>query len=163
MYLKTILLFLLITLTGAKVPKEFSARVIGVVDGDTVKVLYQNKPIQIRLEHIDCPEKGQAYSTKAKQFVSNSIFGKTVKVVNKGKWHWNRLIAEIYYDKNQNLNKSLVKNGLAMHFIKYSKSKEYSELEQKARINKVGVWSLSKVIAPWEYRKAKKNKTFIEK
>ncbi|CAM1341108.1 hypothetical protein [Tenacibaculum aestuarii] len=48
MYLKTILLFLLITLTGAKVPKEFSARVIGAVDGDTVKVLYQNKPIQIR-------------------------------------------------------------------------------------------------------------------
>ena len=33
----------------------------------------------------------------------------------------------------------------------------------KVRINKVGVWSLSKVIAPWEYRKAKKNKTFIEK
>nr|BFF37374.1 hypothetical protein BACT7_22360 [Tenacibaculum mesophilum] len=153
MYLKTILLFLLITLTGAKVPKEFSARVIGVVDGDTVKVLYQNKPIHIRLEHIDCPEKGQPYSTTAKQFVSNKIFGKTVKVVNKGKWHWNRLIAEIYFDNHQNINKSLVKKGLAMHFKKYSKSKEYDLLENKAKQLKIGMWSLPNVTTPWQYRK----------
>ena len=154
MYLKTILLFLLVTLIGEKVPQEFYAKVIGVVDGDTVKVLYKNKPVHIRLEHIDCPEKGQAYSTRAKQFVSSKIFGKTVKVVNKGKWHWNRLIAEIYFDNHQNINKSLVKKGLAMHFKKYSKNKEYALLEVKAKQLKMGIWSLSKVVAPWKYRKA---------
>lgn len=35
----------------------FTAKVIRIMDGDTMEVLYQNTPIKVRLEHIDYPEK----------------------------------------------------------------------------------------------------------
>lgn len=37
--------------------KPFTARVIRIIDGDTMEVLYQHTPVKIRLAHIDCPEK----------------------------------------------------------------------------------------------------------
>lgn len=134
-------------------PKDFFAKVIGVKDGDTIEVLFNKVPIIIRLEHIDCPEKKQPYGKKAKQFVSNLVFGKTVNVLSKGKKdRWGRLIAVIKI-KETNLNKELVKNGLAMHFKKYSKNQSYDLIEQKAKRNKMGMWSNPNVIAPWIFRK----------
>lgn len=46
-----------------------------------------------------------------------------------------------------------MRNGLAWHFKKYSKSKEYAELEIKARKAKVGLWKDSNPIAPWNWKK----------
>jgi len=36
---------------------DFSGRVVGVSDGDTIKVLHNGKAEKIRLHGIDCPEK----------------------------------------------------------------------------------------------------------
>jgi endonuclease YncB( thermonuclease family) len=38
-----------------------------VLDGDTIEVLHNNRAERIRLNGIDCPEKGHAYGQKAKQ------------------------------------------------------------------------------------------------
>jgi endonuclease YncB( thermonuclease family) len=136
-----------------KYPTIFLAKVIGIKDGDTVEVLFNEVPIVIRLEHIDCPEKKQPYGKRAKQFTSDFAFGKTVHVLSTGKKdRWGRLIAVIEFD-NKNLNKELVKNGLAMHFKKYSKDLSYDLIERKAKKDKIGMWSQPKVIAPWVYRK----------
>ena len=133
---------------------SYTAKVIGISDGDTVTVLKNKQQIKIRLAHIDCPEKRQPFGTKAKQFVSDAIFGKMVTVVSDGTTdRWKRLIAVIKYDNNQNLNKNLVRNGLAMHFKRYSDDMSYDVLEQQAKQNKVGMWSQNKVIAPWDFRK----------
>ncbi len=40
--------------------QEFSGRVVGVSDGDTITVLHNGKGERIRLHGIDCPEKRQA-------------------------------------------------------------------------------------------------------
>jgi micrococcal nuclease len=40
---------------------DFSGPVVGVIDGDTIEVLHSQHPERIRLNGIDCPEKGQAY------------------------------------------------------------------------------------------------------
>jgi endonuclease YncB( thermonuclease family) len=52
-----------------------------------------------------------------------------------------------------NLNKELVKNGLAWHFKKYSKDNSYAVLENEARASKVGLWADNNPIAPWTWRK----------
>ena len=56
-----ILLFALFTNcivhSQTQIPKTFQAKVVGIKDGDTFKVLYNNSEITIRLNHIDCPEK----------------------------------------------------------------------------------------------------------
>lgn len=46
----------------------YSGKVVGVLDGDTIEVMHRGKVERVRLQGIDCPEKGQAFSNKAKQF-----------------------------------------------------------------------------------------------
>lgn len=43
---------------------EFSGKVIGVTDGDTITVLHDRTPVKIRLHGIDCPESGQDFSVR---------------------------------------------------------------------------------------------------
>lgn len=134
----------------------YQAKIIGVKDGDTVEILYENKNKTVRLAHIDAPEKNQPYGKKAKQTLSDFCFGKEVKIVIAGKPdRYGRWIAELFY-KNQNLNKALVRKGLAWHFTKYSKSENYADLERIARKKKEGLWQDAHPIAPWDWRKRKK-------
>ena len=39
--------------------------VVSALDGDTIDVLHNQRPVRIRLNGIDCPEKGQAYGNNA--------------------------------------------------------------------------------------------------
>ena len=52
-----------------------------------------------------------------------------------------------------NVNKELVKYGLAWHFKKYSDDNDYSDLEINARNSQIGIWSEPNPIAPWDWRK----------
>ena len=56
-------------------------KVVGIIDGDTFKLLTKDSTlIKVRLANIDCPEKKQPFSVKAKQFVSDAIFSKSVSI-----------------------------------------------------------------------------------
>ena len=134
-------------------------KVIGIKDGDTFVLLMDGKEQTIRFAHIDCPEKKQPFGNKAKEFVADLCFGTYVTLIvnDKNKYDRNkRLIAEVILEDGRNLNKELVKNGLAWHFKKYSDSKEYALLETEARSRKIGIWSESNPIAPWDWRKRRK-------
>ena len=135
-----------------QIPKTFQAKVVGIKDGDTFKVLYKNSEITIRLNHIDCPEKNQPYGKNAKWKASDLCFGKMVKIVSNGKKdRYKRLIAEVYCNKI-NINKELVKNGLAWHFKKYSSDKILAADENHARALRAGLWADNEPVAPWTYR-----------
>lgn len=131
-------------------------KVTKVKDGDTIEILFDGVPTTVRLEHIDCPEKKQPYGMKAKQFTASAVFGKMVRVKHNGtRDRYNRLIGEIFLPDGTNLNKELVKEGLAWHFSKYSKDKSYAVLEQEARRKKIRLWS-EKAIKPEDWRKGKR-------
>jgi endonuclease YncB( thermonuclease family) len=49
---------------------DYSGQVVSVLDGDTLDVLHNGQAERIRLNGIDCPEKSQAYGTRAKQAAS---------------------------------------------------------------------------------------------
>ena len=132
-------------------------KIIGVKDGDTVEGLYYQFPINIRLEHIDAPEKRQPFGTKSKEKLSDLCFGKNVTIISNGR-NGNydsrgRLISEIILEDGTNVNKEMVKSGLAWHYKKYSSNLEYARLEELAMKNKVGLWSEPNAISPWSYRK----------
>jgi endonuclease YncB( thermonuclease family) len=81
-------------------------------------------------------------------------FGKNIKLLHENKYdRYKRLIAEVILEDGTNLNKELVKLGLAWHFKKYSEDFEYAELETEAKKNKIGIWSEENPISPWEWRK----------
>ena len=134
-----------------------SGKVIKVKDGDTIELLVDGKPVTVRLEHVDCPEKKQPFGTAAKQFTAEKCFGKTVRLIHSNKYDRNgRLIGVVMTDSVTNLNKELVKQGYAWHFLKYSRDSSYSLLERTARKLKRGLWNDNHPVAPWEWRKPKK-------
>jgi endonuclease YncB( thermonuclease family) len=55
---------------------DFTDPVVGVLDGDTIEVLHNNYAERIRLNGIDCPEKGQARGKRAQQAASGLVYGK---------------------------------------------------------------------------------------
>ncbi|MEH3113759.1 thermonuclease family protein [Pedobacter terrae] len=132
----------------------FTARVIRILDGDTMEVLYQDHPVTIRLAHIDCPEKRghQPFGTKAKQALSHLCFGQMVTIGGQKYDRYKRLIAIVINNKKQVINQEMIKQGMAWHFKKYSSDPLYAQLELTARKHKVGLWQDSTAIAPWEWR-----------
>lgn len=134
---------------------SFTAKIIRILDGDTMEALYQNKPVKIRLAHIDAPEhkKKQAFGVQAKKALSNLCFGQTVTVHSEKLDRYGRLIAIVVNNKKQVVNQEMIKLGMAWHFKKYSKDNLYAQLEIQARKQQKGLWKLPKPVPPWEWRK----------
>ena len=137
--------------------KTLLGKVTAITDGDTFKLLTKDSTlIKVRLANIDCPEKKQAFSTRAKQFASKAIFGKNVKLEYLKKDRYGRFICNVIYNDSLNLSHELLKQGLAWHYVKYSKDNKLQELEDNAKANKIGLWQDKTAIPPWEYRSNKK-------
>ncbi len=137
---------------------EIRGRVVSIQDGDTITVLRGTTTYKIRLFGVDCPEKGQAFGNVARQFTSDLAFNKAVKVKYTERDQYKRYLGTVYVGET-NLNKELVKAGLAWHYKEYSDDPVMAALEIKARLGKKGLWSDHKPIAPWEFRRLKREKT----
>jgi endonuclease YncB( thermonuclease family) len=131
---------------------DFPAKVVGVSDGDSITVLKEKQQIKIRLAHIDCPENKQAFSSQAKKFTSDLVFGKDVKVIPTAKDRYGRTFAVVVLSDGRVLNKEIVKAGFGWWYFKYSEDQQYRKLEDVARSEKRGLWVDANAIAPWEYR-----------
>ena len=146
----TILLTLLLTLTASAF--EFTGKVVSVAGGDTITVLYNKQQHKIRFQHIDCPESTQAFGAKAKQALSEKVFGKTVTVKWKEKDRYNRILGDVYLGQRW-INAEMVQNGMAWHYKFFSKDATIAAAETKARAAKLGIWSQANPISPWNFRK----------
>jgi len=87
-------------------------KVVGVKDGDTITVLVKKKEVPVRLQGVDAPEKNQAFGQRAKQFTSDKVFGKRVKVLVERKGRNGRSIGKVFI-KGVSLNEELVAAGFA--------------------------------------------------
>jgi micrococcal nuclease len=84
---------------------DFSGRVVGISDGDTITVMHDGRAEKIRLYGIDAPEKGQAFGNRAKQFVAALAFGKKVKVEARDQDRYGRTVADVILPDGRNLNR----------------------------------------------------------
>jgi len=132
------------------------AKVVGIVDGDTIDVLIDgNQQQRLRLNGIDAPERGQPFGNNAKQFLSKQLMGKQIEYASLDTDRYERVIAEIYVN-DQRIGLSLVEAGLAWHYEKYSDDEELAAAQSKAKELKLGLWSDPRFIAPWDWRKLSK-------
>ncbi len=154
MKLKLILLFFLYSQVYAQ---TLTGKIIGIKDGDTVVIIDANNiQTTLRLAEVDCPEKAQAFGTKAKQFTSDAVYLKQVKYEVTDTDRYGRSIAKIYYDDNKYLSAEIIKNGFGWQYKQYSTSKLLAKLEQEARQNKRGLWVDANPIYPSDFRKSKR-------
>ncbi|PKF74785.1 thermonuclease family protein [Chryseobacterium sp. PMSZPI] len=139
---------------------QTSGRVIKISDGDTITVLLEgNQQKKLRLAEVDCPEKGQPFGKNAKQFTSDQIFGKTIHFIETDTDRYGRSIAKVYYDQDKYLSKELIKAGMGWWYFPYSKDASLGKLQERAQRNKAGLWQDVHAVAPWEYRKMKREES----
>ena len=99
---------------------DFTGPVISVLDGDTIEVLHNQHPERIRLSGIDCPEKGQAFGTRAKQAASALVFGRDVILQTHGQDKYGRTLGDVFLMDGTHVNHTLVKDGWCWWFRKYA-------------------------------------------
>lgn len=132
---------------------SITGKVVSVSDGDTITILaISKKTHKIRFEHIDTPEKSQAYGQAAKKHLSSIVFGKTVEAKVKTTDRYGRSIATIFLE-DKNINLEMVKAGYAWHYKKYSKDIIFAAEEVISRKAKKGLWQDSNPVPPWEFRR----------
>ncbi|MFC1597102.1 thermonuclease family protein [Planctomycetota bacterium] len=149
----------------APLPKSLTGKVVSIADGDTVTILVDKTQHRIRFDSIDCPERGQAFGTRAREFTSRQVFQKLVTVRVTDKDRYGRYVGRVIYegkdDKGKpvslDLSVELVRNGLAWWYRKYApKDKQLAKLEEEAREAKLGLWADPKPVPPWEWRSRKR-------
>src|SRR5579875_576605 len=109
-FLPLLLLVLAFPACGA----DYSARVVGITDGDTITVLTAaKKPFRIRLWGIDAPETGQDFGSRAKQAASELAFGKTGTIRARDIDRYGRMVAEVILPDGRSMNREIVRQGMA--------------------------------------------------
>ena len=137
----------------------WSGRVIGIADGDTITVLRDGKQqVKIRLYGIDTPEKGQAFSKKARQFTAKLVHGKVVEIepVDIDRYGGTVGIVKV---EDVILNEELVRDGFAWVYPQYCHRpicNTWYLLEMNAHDAKKGLWADLHATPPWEFRRNKR-------
>jgi micrococcal nuclease len=140
-----------------------AARVVGVVDGDTVKALVAgNELLRIRLSWIDAPEKSQAFGQRSKQHLSELVFGREVELHIHGLDRYGRTLAVIFVN-SIDANLEQVRSGMAWCYTRYLSEAppdiqpSYQQAETVAREERRGLWSdPQEPVPPWEWRREAK-------
>jgi endonuclease YncB( thermonuclease family) len=150
--LATVVCISLLAAAPPKVTETFTAKVIGVSDGDTLKVLRNNEQITIRLEGIDAPEVRQSFGTRSKQALSQMAFGATATIRKTGEDRFGRTLGFVEVN-GVAVNSKMIEDGWAWHYKKYNDDRKLAELENQARKSKSGLWADPTLpLSPWEFR-----------
>jgi endonuclease YncB( thermonuclease family) len=156
------LLFALLISSCLTHADTLTGRVVRVTDGDTIVVLDSaNTQHKIRLTGIDAPERKQAFGTKSKEHLSDSVAGKFVVVDYNKRDYYKRILGKVLLN-NEDMNLEQIRAGLAWHYKKYQNEQTptdrelYSKAEIEAREARRGLWYDPEPVPPWEYRKLKR-------
>ena len=140
--------------TQTKASELLTGKVVRVADGDTITLLVDETQHRIRLHGADCPERGQPFGTRAKQFTSNLVFGQTVTVRVVDVDRYKRLVCRVTLPEGRDLSEELVRAGLAWWYKHYAPDdKMLARLETDAREAKRGLWADPNPVPPWQWRR----------
>lgn len=148
--------FLVLALAAASGHAAERCLVIGVSDGDTLKVRcgqagdYQQ--LSVRLAEIDAPEKGQAFGQRSKLALSTLCFGSWALITSEKQDRYGRTVARVGC-RGLDANEEQVRRGMAWAYVKYQRDPAFTRLETLARAERAGLWSDEDAIPPWEWRR----------
>ena len=129
-------------------------RVVGVTDGDTIKVLdghsVQHK---VRLQCIDAPEKSMPFGQRAKEALASIVAGKYVIIMVLDIDRYGREVGEVSVD-GRSANLAMVRMGYAWAYPKYCRDQIFYEAQDQARSSQSGLWIEQSPMPPWDYRKS---------
>ena len=137
-----------------------TGKVVGVSDGDTLKVFDENQRVHtIRLMGIDAPEKAQPFGQRAKQSLSELVYQQQVQV----EWHkqdrYGRILGLVRTRSGTDMCLEQLKRGMAWHYKQYMHEQSaqdqiaYALAEEATRAGRLGLWQDSAPTPPWQWRR----------
>lgn len=138
--------------------ERLTGRVVGVHDGDTITVLLgDNSSVKVRLAQIDAPELKQSYGKDSKKTLSDLVFDREVVIDVVGPDRYGRTVGNVLQG-DVDLNREMVREGAAWAYRKYLTDASLLDVEDEARIQQRGLWSLQEDQRdpPWEWRRARR-------
>lgn len=147
-----VLLSVMALLCSSARAEEFTAKVIEVLDGDTVLIKRANGLQKVRLAEIDAPEKAQPFGSASQQSLSGMVMKKQVKFVSETMDQYGRLVAHLSID-GLDVNAEQVRRGMAWEYSNFHSNKKLIALQQEAMQVPRGLWAQSSPTPPWAWRK----------
>jgi len=134
---------------------QIQGHVIRVLDGDTLEILQDKKPVRVRLANIDAPEKKQDYGRWSTDMMKSLVAGKTVTVTYFQRDRYGRILGQVYAPDGMNVNQFMVRAGAAWVYEQYNTDPVLPVLQNEARQQKRGLWSDADPVPPWIWRHRK--------
>jgi endonuclease YncB( thermonuclease family) len=129
--------------------------VVGVTDGDTVKVVLHGVQTTIRLYGIDTPEKKQAYGQAAREYTADLVARQEVDVEPIAVDRYGRTVAIVMVG-DQCLQEQLLTAGYAWVYDQYCNKPfchGWTALQQLSAMRGAGLWQDANPVPPWQWRK----------
>jgi len=126
-----------------------------VLDGDSLRVLCGERPVEVRLHCIDAPERDQVPWAKRSRRHLREAASKAVELVPVEKDRFGRLVADVYGTGPGRplLNLDQVSSGNAAVYRRYCDNPRYERAEAEAREADRGIWSRpGDQHTPWLFR-----------
>ena len=124
-----------------------------VIDGDTIEVRQEKRNYKVRLSEIDAPEINQRFGTESKNFLASLILNKEIELIYITEDRYGRIVAKIYKD-NKDINRSMVRNGLAWVYDYYVEDQSLYNDQNLAKKNSFNIWSEASPTPPWVFRRS---------
>lgn len=134
---------------------EIQGKVIRVLDGDTIEVLQDKKPVRIRTANIDAPEKKQAFGRWSTNQLKGLVAALPVTVTYTQTDRYGRIIGRVFTANGTEANRFMVQSGAAWVYDKYNSDNSLPALQRAAQEQKRGLWADSQPVPPWEWRHSK--------
>lgn len=135
--------------------QNFTAKVVGVVDGDTITVYTKDKrQLMFHLNNTDAPEKDQDFGETARQFLSNMLLDQTVLISNTNVDCMERYSATVSFNK-KDVGLALVESGNAWADSRCRTDENLVKAEIAAREKKTGLWQNPNAVRPSDFLKSK--------
>lgn len=131
-------------------------QVIGIADGDTLTLLVDRQPVKIRLANVDAPEKGMPYGSRSKESLSDLCWGKDATYATQDVDRYGRVVGVVTCGGVE-ANREQVARGMAHVYPRYNKDASLPALQEQARAERRGLWADPGPVAPWEWRKARRD------
>lgn len=150
--LRSLILVALLAAGNLAQGAEFVAKVIAVLDGDTVLIKRPGGLKKIRMAGIDAPEKAQTFGETSRRSLADMVLGKQVKVVSEAVDQYGRMVARLSVD-GLDVNAEQLRRGMAWENSRFHNNRELLALQEEARQAPRGLWALNDPMPPWEWRK----------
>jgi endonuclease YncB( thermonuclease family) len=136
----------------------FFGPLINVSDGDTFHAKVQGVVMEFRLSDVDAPEMDQPYGRQARDELRALLRADQLVMVFIDVDRYGRTITDVWID-NLYVNREMAARGAAWFYPHYARNNALFNIEETARITKVGLWALptAQRVEPWIWRERKRD------